>query len=211
MLYINIYIFITCIYLSDDRKNINGFDVDDYYGLVICCGACFRRHRCRLWRRSAVSSNGRNGNGHSCCEEEFYERSATVVVASVEMFLSGLHNCYCLYGSFRLCTKRFEGMRMRAACGETTIYHVPIYGRQPCQLASISLCSLIWHAFFVGNVLPSPLHCLARPFLCCRSGLWTQINATPCRGPLRTLAGLKARVNLLFDAANIGKYPQSSK
>ena len=92
-----------------------------------------------------------NGNDHSCSEEEFNERSATVVAACVEMFLSGLHNCDCLYGSFRLCTKRFEGMRMRAACGETTVYHVPIYGRQPCQLASISLCSLIWHAFFVGN------------------------------------------------------------
>ena len=153
MLYINIYIFITCIYLSDDRKNINGFDVDDYYGLVICCGACFRRHRCRLWRRSTVRRNGRNGNGHSCCEEEFDERSAIVVVACGEMFLSGLHNCECLYGSFRFCTEWFQGMRTEAACGETTVYHVPIYERQLCQLACISLYSLIRHASFLWRAL----------------------------------------------------------
>ena len=153
MFYMFIAFFVPSIYLSDDRQDIYRSDIADFYGFVALRITCL------------------NGNGHSCSEEEFNERSATVVVACSEMFLSGLHNCDCLYGFFRLCTKRFEGMRMRAACGETTVYHVPIYGRQPCQLASISLCSLIWHAFFVGNVLPSPLHCLARLFLCCRSRL----------------------------------------
>lgn len=51
-------------------------------------------------------------------------------------------------------------------CGETTVYHVPIYGRQPCTLASISLCSLIAHAFFIGTTWggSSPLHRLPPAF-----------------------------------------------
>ena len=41
----------------------------------------------------------------------------------------------------------FRRWGVRPPCGETTVYLVPIYGQQPCTLASISLCSLIAHAF----------------------------------------------------------------
>ena len=43
---------------------------------------------------------------------------------------------------------------------------VPILGQQPCQLAYISLCSLIRHTFHSLS-----LHRRSRPFLCCRTGL----------------------------------------
>jgi len=131
MLYVLIYILVTSLYLSNDRQYVYRLDVDDFYGFV------------------ALSITCMNGDGHSCCEEKFHESGAATAAAFVEMFLSGLHRCECLYGSFRFCTERFQGMRMEAACGETTVYHVPIYGRQPCQLACISLYSLIRHAFFL--------------------------------------------------------------
>lgn len=91
-------------------------------------------------------------------------------------------------------------------CGETTIYHVPIYGRQPCTLASISLCSLIAHAF-----RSSPLHRLspAFPFLTYRA-----VNADkryPLPRLLPSVSESKNSVNTLFVVAKIGKYPQTSK
>ena len=66
---------------------------------------------------------------------------------------------------------------------------VPILGQQPCQLAYISLCSLIRHTFHSLS-----LHRRSRPFLCCRTGLWTRISATPSRDPVRTLAKLECPV-----------------
>ncbi len=127
--YVFVALFVSYFYLSNDRQYVYRLDVDDFYGFV------------------ALSITCMNGDGHSCCEEKFHESGAATAAAFVEMFLSGLHRCECLYGSFRFCTERFQGMRMEAACGETTVYHVPIYGRQPCQLACISLYSLIRHAF----------------------------------------------------------------
>jgi hypothetical protein len=51
-------------------------------------------------------------------------------------------------------------------------------------------------ACFLRRECASLALALSRPALPMLSAkLWTQINATPSRGPLRTLAGLKARVN----------------
>ena len=58
-----IYISISSFYLSYDRQNIYWVDIGDFYGFVALSITCL------------------NGNGHSCCEEKFDERSATVVVA----------------------------------------------------------------------------------------------------------------------------------
>ena len=131
MFYVFIALFVSTLYLSNDRQNVYWVDMDDIDGFVALRITCM------------------NGNGHSCCEEKFHESGAATAAAFVEMFLSGIHRCECLYRPFRFCTERFQGMRMEAACGETTVYHVPIYGRQPCQLACISLYSLIRHAFFL--------------------------------------------------------------
>ena len=46
------------------------------------------------------------------------------------------------------------------------LLNVPILGQQPCQLACISLYSLIRHTFHSLS-----LHRRSRPFLCCRAGL----------------------------------------
>lgn len=78
MLYVIVYIFVSCFYLSDDRQDIYRPDIADFYGFVALRITCL------------------NGNGHSCCEDDFHERSAAVVAAYGEKFLSGLHNCDCL-------------------------------------------------------------------------------------------------------------------
>ena len=79
-----------------------------------------------------------------------------------QVFISCRSFCECL----RLAFNGLPKIRIETPCGETTIYYVPIYGRQPCTLASISLCSLIAHAF-----CSSPLHRLspAFPFLTYRA------------------------------------------
>ena len=68
---------------------------------------------------------------------------------------------FVICGLFCAASERLPGVRIETPVGETTVYLVPIHGRQPCQLASISLCSLLWHTF-----CSPPLHRLVRSLLC---------------------------------------------
>ena len=76
--------------------------------------------------------------------------------------ITSTHTLFLLYGLSVPHLTDFRRWGVRPPCGETTVYLVPIYGQQPCTLASISLCSLIAHAF-----RSPPLHRLspAFPFL----------------------------------------------
>lgn len=127
--------------------------------------------------------------------------------------ITSTHTLFLLYGLSVPHLTDFRRWGVRPLCGETTVYHVPIYGRQPCTLASISLCSLIAHAFFIWTTWggSSPLHRLspAFPFLTYRA-----VNADkryPLPWLLPCVSESKNSVNTLFVVAKIGKYPQTSK
>ena len=120
--------------------------------------------------------------------------------------ITSTHTLFLLYGLSVPHLTDFRRWGVRPLCGETTVYHVPIYERQPCTLASISLCSLIAHAF-----RSPPLHRLspAFPFLTYRA-----VNADkryPLPRLLPSVSESKNSVNTLFVVAKIGKYPQTSK
>lgn len=64
---------------------------------------------------------------------------------------------FMVVAEFRTCPFRLDGFRESGTnpIGATSLYHVPILGRQPCQLAWISLSSLIWHTFHSPPLHPS--------------------------------------------------------
>ena len=101
-----------------------------------------------------------NDNGHSCYKDQFKNALPERIQSS------GLHTLLVFCRLFRPHLNMFRRMRRSATMWRDAFYHVPIYERQPCTLASISLCSLIAHAFY-----SPPLHRLspAFPFLTVRA------------------------------------------
>lgn len=75
MFYMFVYFFISCFYLSYNRQNVNGLEVNDFHRLIILCN----------WR------DGRNDNCHSCQEEGFKDGLPAVLAAVGWMILSSLH------------------------------------------------------------------------------------------------------------------------
>lgn len=61
MFYVFIALFVSTLYLSNDRQNVYWVDMDDIDGFVALRITCM------------------NGNGHSCCEEKFHERVTAVM------------------------------------------------------------------------------------------------------------------------------------
>lgn len=87
--------FISTFDLSNDRQYIYWVNMDDFYGFV------------------ALSITAKNGKGHSCQEEKFHERGATMVAAFGEMFLSGLHRCEFFMGRSGSALSGFRGWGWR--------------------------------------------------------------------------------------------------